>query len=84
MALGSAEGTAAVGGDAATALLSIDTTLSSSLSQLKRLQRDFKGLPPASMIAESVSSETNKESTGESSVTKSVTGGTKKTFSDEE
>nr|2RF4_B Chain B, DNA-directed RNA polymerase I subunit RPA4 [Saccharomyces cerevisiae]2RF4_D Chain D, DNA-directed RNA polymerase I subunit RPA4 [Saccharomyces cerevisiae]2RF4_F Chain F, DNA-directed RNA polymerase I subunit RPA4 [Saccharomyces cerevisiae] len=28
-------------------IIDIDTNLSSSISQLKRIQRDFKGLPPA-------------------------------------
>ncbi|CCD26982.1 DNA-directed RNA polymerase I subunit RPA14 NDAI_0J00900 [Naumovozyma dairenensis CBS 421] len=71
------------------AMISIDTTLSSSLSQLKRLQRDFKGLPPSNLIENTTTPSLQEESTTttttkHTSVTKSATGGTKKTFGDDD
>ncbi|CCF56878.1 hypothetical protein KAFR_0B05820 [Kazachstania africana CBS 2517] len=67
-------------------IINIDTTLTSSLSQLKRLQRDFKGLPPATFESPSPSTTTpvtvTVTETGDS-ITKSATGGTKMKFSDE-
>lgn len=68
------------------AMINIDTNLSSALSQLKRIQRDFKGLPPASF---SVSTTPNTNTTEtqtvlvdgeEATVSKSATGGTKVKF----
>ena len=73
------------------AMLSLDTNLSSALAQLKRVQRDFKGLPPASMdlqpvaAVQATTSAAPAESTVDASgnaVTTSTTGGTKVTFDD--
>lgn len=71
------------------AMLNIDTNLTSALSQLKRIQRDFKGLPPQVSpitIPSATTSTATEEETGprESKVVKSATGGTKKTFGDDE
>ncbi|KAG0660030.1 hypothetical protein C6P45_001701 [Maudiozyma exigua] len=67
--------------------INIDTNLSSAVSQLKRIQRDFKGLPPQSfapVVAPAVTNtaEATTETTehGEETVTKSATGGKKVTF----
>ncbi|CAD6610993.1 CEI_1a_G0010040.mRNA.1.CDS.1 [Saccharomyces cerevisiae] len=62
--------------------LNIDTNLSSSISQLKRIQRDFKGLPPAQDFSAApiqVSTTEKKET----SIGVSATGGKKTTFADE-
>ncbi|EDO19331.1 hypothetical protein Kpol_1036p77 [Vanderwaltozyma polyspora DSM 70294] len=80
------------------AMQSVDTNLTSSLSQLKRLQRDFKGLPPAMATSTSSSSESASSSSASTeeveneenlddqgnSVMKSATGGTKKKFSEDD
>ena len=73
------------------AMLSLDTNLSSALAQLKRVQRDFKGLPPASMDLQPVAAvqatapaapvESTVDASG-NAVTTSATGGTKVTFDD--
>lgn len=66
--------------------INIDTNLSSAISQLKRIQRDFKGLPPQSFtpVVPAVTNvtETVTETTehGEETITKSATGGKKVTF----
>ena len=70
--------------------INIDTNLSSAISQLKRIQRDFKGLPPQSFTpvvpavttVETNATEATTETTehGEETVTKSATGGKKVTF----
>lgn len=92
--LGAGEGE----GEAAStaALLNVDTNLSSALAQLKRVQRDFKGLPPASMdikpvriapaiAAADVEAETEAQEPAQhdadgNAVTTSATGGKKVTF----
>lgn len=78
-------------GGASDIVLNIDTNLTSSLSQLKRIQRDFKGLPPQSAVLSTIKidskdtkntdSENNEQQQGDK-ITKSATGGTKKTFAD--
>lgn len=55
-----------------------DTSLSSALSQLKRLQRDFKGLPPSALEGEIPTQSKPATDT----VTKGAAGGTKTTFED--
>lgn len=75
-------------------MINMDTNLTSALSQLKRIQRDFKGLPPTSMIAPPVPSSASpnnsvpqqEETKDEANniITKSATGGTKKKFSDDD
>jgi len=72
------------------AMLSIDTNLSSAISQLKRVQRDFKGLPPLSFtpVATTTTTTTTEEipatsvttENGEETITTSATGGKKVTF----
>lgn len=66
-------GDQALGTDAAAS----DISLSSALSQLKRVQRDFQGLPPSAL-------EDSSESNAESKTTETIgaAGGTKKTFED--
>lgn len=72
------------------AMINIDTNLTSGLSQLKRIQRDFQGLPPASFHNNTTSTEKQQEEeqqeegNKEEKITKSATGGTKKTFADED
>ncbi|SMN21079.1 similar to Saccharomyces cerevisiae YDR156W RPA14 RNA polymerase I subunit A14 [Maudiozyma saulgeensis] len=74
-------------------ILNIDTNLSSAISQLKRVQRDFKGLPPlsftpvtnnpvnpASNTIEEVPATSVTTEHGEETVTTSATGGKKVTF----
>lgn len=56
--------------------IAVDTQLSSALAQLKRIERDFKGLPP-----QIVESELEDKTT--TNVSKSDTGGKKIKFSDE-
>lgn len=67
--------------------INIDTSLIASLAQLKRIQRDLKGLPPLSQEKAPIASSTTitttiKEEQGEedkdSSVKKSATGAGKK------
>ncbi|CAL9731359.1 DNA-directed RNA polymerase I subunit Rpa14p [Monosporozyma unispora] len=71
-------------------MLNIDTNLTSALSQLKRIQRDFQGLPPqVSTITipsatESEKQQVEEDGPRESKTVKSATGGTKKTFGDDE
>lgn len=67
--------------------INIDTNLSSAVSQLKRIQRDFKGLPPQSFapvvtpaVTNTVEVTTETTKHGEETVTKSATGGKKVTF----
>ncbi|QID83491.1 DNA-directed RNA polymerase I subunit rpa14 [Saccharomyces pastorianus] len=64
--------------------LNMDTNLSSSVSQLKRIQRDFKGLPPAQdfSAAPILVSTAAKDETSVG-VSASATGGKKTTFADE-
>lgn len=78
-------------GGASDIILNIDTNLTSSLSQLKRIQRDFKGLPPQSATLSSIkindthnkkADSENAEQEEEDKISKSATGGTKKTFAD--
>lgn len=68
-----------------------DVNLSASLSQLKRIQRDFKGLPPTGLTesGSTVTIPSSETSMGEGAstngeTTKSATGGTKRRFSDDE
>lgn len=75
-------------------VINMDTNLTSALSQLKRIQRDFKGLPPISFDNEPKQSKTVEKFSNEENektdvmetnengdkVTKSRTGGTKVTF----
>lgn len=82
----------ATAGGASDITLNIDTNLTSSLSQLKRIQRDFKGLPPQSVALSSITRVDNTddkrteskdtEQEKEDKISKSATGGTKKTFAD--
>lgn len=68
-------GDQALGTDAAA---SSDISLSTSLSQLRRVQRDFRGLPPSAL-------EEGNESNGtqyKTKETQSAAGGTKRTFED--
>ncbi|QLG74488.1 hypothetical protein HG535_0G03710 [Zygotorulaspora mrakii] len=66
----------------------VDVNLSAALSQLKRMHRDFKGLPPTILAeapvtvtaAAATEGSSADEANGTGSVTKSATGGTKKTF----
>ncbi|CCH58202.1 hypothetical protein TBLA_0A04060 [Henningerozyma blattae CBS 6284] len=60
----------------------IDTNLISAVSQLKRIQRDFKGLPPSMANDTFSSNSTSAQSNNEP--LKSSTGGTKITFTDDE
>ncbi|AQZ17524.1 RPA14 (YDR156W) [Zygosaccharomyces parabailii] len=55
-----------------------DISLSSALSQLKRLHRDFKGLPPSALEGDVVT----QHKPASDNVTKSAAGGTKITFED--
>lgn len=73
-------------------VINMNTNLTSALSQLKRIQRDFKGLPPISFDNETKQTSSKVEDTQEDAVvetndngekvTKSKTGGTKVTFDD--
>ncbi|CAI4058308.1 hypothetical protein SKDZ_04G3700 [Saccharomyces kudriavzevii ZP591] len=67
---------------AVNASLSMDTNLSSSLSQLKRIQRDFKGLPPAQDFS-AAPIQVTTAGKNDASVGVSATGGKKTTFADE-
>lgn len=59
----------------------VDTQLSSALAQLKRVERDFKGLPP--QVLESGSNERSQEATPSTdTVAASATGGKKIKFAD--
>ncbi|CCE62229.1 hypothetical protein TPHA_0C00730 [Tetrapisispora phaffii CBS 4417] len=74
-----------------------DNNLTVSLAQLKRLQRDFKGLPPSIVIKTPVNASTNaapveeeqeeqeesKDASG-NIVTKSASGGSKMKFTDDD
>ncbi|GCF00878.1 hypothetical protein ZYGM_001429 [Zygosaccharomyces mellis] len=66
-------GDQALGTDAA----SSDISLSSALSQLKRVQRDFQGLPPSAMEEGGEPSVENK-----TTEVRSAAGGTKMTFNE--
>lgn len=69
-----------IGADGSAGNVNGDISLSTALSQLKRIQRDFKGLPPIVLV------EGSDFSTGEVNndpVTKSASGGTKTKFTDE-
>ncbi|CCK68175.1 DNA-directed RNA polymerase I subunit RPA14 KNAG_0A05080 [Huiozyma naganishii CBS 8797] len=63
-----------------TGLITVDTNLTSAVSQLRRIQRDFKGLPPAALTI--TPPPTAENSIPRESATTVV--GTKKTFSDED
>lgn len=95
------QGDAPTTGGISDVMLTIDTNLTSSLSQLKRIQRDFQGLPPQSSLLLNASStsisskeqeqevetgdkDNNDDGKKEEKITKSATGGTKKTFADDE
>lgn len=73
-------------------VVNIDTNLTSAVSQLKRLQRDFKGLPPSVLMNAPTSSSSTFSAAVEEptvdgngdAVMKSATGGTKKKFSDDD
>lgn len=71
-----------VGAAAANPGLNMDTNLSSSISQLKRIQRDFKGLPPAQDFS-AAPIHVSTAAKDETSVGVSATGGKKTTFADE-
>ncbi|CAI4038033.1 hypothetical protein SMKI_04G3720 [Saccharomyces mikatae IFO 1815] len=62
--------------------LNMDTNLFSSISQLKRIQRDFKGLPPAQDFS-SAPIQVSTADKNETNVGVSATGGKKTTFADE-
>ncbi|QEU61014.1 Rpa14 [Kluyveromyces lactis] len=61
--------------------MALDTQLSSALAQLKRVERDFKGLPPQVMEMEP-SSTSSAGNAVEDTVAKSATGGKKIKFAD--
>ncbi|AET39302.1 DNA-directed RNA polymerase I subunit RPA14 Ecym_4235 [Eremothecium cymbalariae DBVPG len=60
--------------------ITVDTSLSSVLPQLKRIERDLKGLPPAILEG----TEQGEDEYPKRLVTKSLTGGTKRKFEDED
>ncbi|AAS54315.1 AGL176Wp [Eremothecium gossypii ATCC 10895] len=63
----------------------VDTALSSALAQLKRMERDLKGLPPTILSgADEEEREEEPEAVVGETVSRSATGGTKRRFADEE
>ncbi|AGO13697.1 AaceriAGL176Wp [[Ashbya] aceris (nom. inval.)] len=63
----------------------VDTALSSALAQLKRMERDLKGLPPTILSgADEEEGEEETQAPGGEMVSRSATGGTKRRFADED
>ncbi|BAO41156.1 DNA-directed RNA polymerase I subunit RPA14 [Kluyveromyces marxianus] len=76
--------TSITSGGVSTEEVALDTQLSSALAQLKRVERDFKGLPPQVLETEPSSSNTAQKTTPDvDTVEKSATGGKKIKFADE-